>query len=38
MPVRTSKRLKGKEGQMDEWLALLCPFQQYLSRIKTIGG
>ena len=38
MSVRTSKRLKGKKGQMDELLAILRPFQQHLSRIRTIGG
>ena len=37
MSVRTNKKLKGKEGQIDEWLAILCPFQQYLSCRVFVG-
>ena len=37
MSVHTSDRLKGKEGQVDGWLAILRPFQQYLRRIRTLG-
>ena len=36
MSVHTSNSQIGKEGQVDGWLTILRPFQQYLRRIRVI--